>query len=196
MTTVDNKSFVTGLYREILGRNPEKSGLEHHLKLLDGGMSREEMRAAIMASKEKQLKDAREADNAPQAKPRKDRAPRRRGDGSDLPLPKEPAGPGKPGVVRDGPGGFLWKPVSDSDGKLAVLLPEKLTNNARAAYLEGPDGTKLEDGRYAGNGNGGREHFRFRKQGGAYPPGTTVVVVTQDGTTVRFTVKDTGARND
>ncbi|MCC6221755.1 MAG: hypothetical protein IT291_11000, partial [Deltaproteobacteria bacterium] len=35
-------------------------------------------------------------------------------------------GPSSTGNAQDGSGGFLWKPVSESDGKLVVLLPTEL----------------------------------------------------------------------
>lgn len=90
----------------------------------------------------------------------------------------------------------LFKPVSDSDGKAVVLsaskgqqakfyeaLPTGDLQDANLQYLH-LDGTitqwavkrpghkkgrLIEAGRYSGNGNGGREHWRFKKPGGEYP---------------------------
>lgn len=139
----DDEAFVKGLYKEILGRNPEKSGLEHHLKLLKGGMSREEMRNAILNSQEKKNLDARRGGKPGKPTPGGPGRPGSGGPGrpaSDG--PGVPAGPGRnppegqrgkgpdkvPDVAkalksRDGGGGFLWKPISDTRGKLAILLP-------------------------------------------------------------------------
>lgn len=169
--------FVRGLYRSILGREAEQAGFEHHMKLLAGGMTREQMTAAIMGSQERKNLEAGRRPSGPAR-------------------PGGPGNPGKPGVVRDGPGGFLWKPVSDSTGKLAVLLPPQYAGVAQAAYLVGPDGERLEKGQDGGVGNGDRQHYRFSKPGGKYPPGTTVVVELANGETATWTVKNTNHRND
>lgn len=68
-------------------------------------------------------------------------------------------GGGKGGNPIDAPAGFLWKPQSDSTGKLAVLYP---ANMGRGCTVNGESGT------YAGIGNGSRVHYRFPKPGGAY----------------------------
>jgi hypothetical protein len=95
-----------------------------------------------------------------------------------------------------GDAGFLFKPVSDSDGKLAVLLPPRLTGLATAVRLLSPTGDILENGRYTGNGNGGREHFRFNKPGGSYPDGLTVEVTLRTGDVVRYVIQETSARDE
>lgn len=92
--------------------------------------------------------------------------------------------------------GFLFKPVSDSDKKLAVLLPPRLTGLATGVRLVGPDGDILETGRYTGNGNGGREHFRFNKPGGDYPDGLTVEVLLRTGEVVRYLIEESSERNE
>lgn len=90
----------------------------------------------------------------------------------------------------------LYKPQSDSDGKAVVLtltpgvkaklyeaLPTGQLQDAKIEYkhkdgrivqwnVKRPahrKGKLIEVGRYAGNGNGGREHWRFSKPGEAYP---------------------------
>ncbi len=95
-----------------------------------------------------------------------------------------------------GDAGFLFKPVSDSDGKLAVLLPPRLTGLAQSVRLLSPSGEVLETGRYSGNGNGGREHFRFTKPGAGYPDGLTVEVTLQGGSIVRYIIEETSQRNE
>jgi hypothetical protein len=95
-----------------------------------------------------------------------------------------------------GAGGFLFKPVSDSDKKLAILLPPKLSGLVDTVRLVGPDGSILETGRYGGNGNGGREHFRFSKPGGDYPDGLTVEVRLKTGELVKYLIKDTSQRTE
>lgn len=92
--------------------------------------------------------------------------------------------------------GFLFKPISDSDGKLAILLPPRLTGLAQGVRLMSPSGELLETGRYSGNGNGDREHFRFTKPGGGYPDGLTVEVLIKGGEIVRYTIDETSERNE
>lgn len=69
------------------------------------------------------------------------------------------------------PIGFLWKPVSDSTGKLAVLLPQS---------TRGFVTVNGESGSWGGVGNGNRAHYRFSKPGAAY--GNDVPCVTSMGT--------------
>jgi hypothetical protein len=92
-------------------------------------------------------------------------------------------------------GQFLWKPVSDKDGKLAVLLPSHMTGKVKDVTIYSPDGkTVIEKGKDAGVGNGDREHFRFSKPGGKYPDGAIVLVTLDDGTKRQMTIKKTEDR--
>ena len=74
-------------------------------------------------------------------------------------------GGSKGGNPISAPAGFLWKPVSDSTGKLAVLVPER---SRSSCIVNG------ESGAWGGIGNGSRAHYRFSKPGGAYGDGVTV----------------------
>jgi hypothetical protein len=100
------------------------------------------------------------------------------------------------GTSEAGSAGFLFKPVSDSDGKLAVLLPTRLAGMVKGVTLVGPNGEVLEKGRYTGNGNGGRDHFRFSKSGGRYPDGLTVQVTLMNDEVVRYIIRETSERNE
>jgi len=92
-------------------------------------------------------------------------------------------------------GGFLWKPTSDKNGDLVVLLPKKLTGKVQEVRVLSPDGKKtLGKGKYSGVGNGDREHFRFSKPGSRYPDGALVYIKLDDGTTRHVTIKDTSKR--
>ncbi len=115
----------------------------------------------------------------------------------DEPSAGKSAGPDTGGHVSEpGAGGFLFKPISDSDGRLAILLPPKLTGLVSGCRLVGPDGKEIESGRYSGNGNGGRDHFRFSRAGGGYPDGLRVEVTLKTGEIVRYLIRETSQRTE
>lgn len=92
-------------------------------------------------------------------------------------------------------GGFLWKPVSDKNGDLVVLLPKNMTSKVQEVRVLSADGkTTLETGRYSGIGNGNREHFRFSQPGSSYPDGSIVLIQLNDGTTRHIKIKETSKR--
>ena len=99
-----------------------------------------------------------------------------------------------PGAPTIGDQGFLYKPVSDSDGKLAILLPSRLSGLIAGVQLFDPAGKLLDSGRYGGNGNGGRDHYRFSKAGGSYPDGVTVEVSLKTGEKLRYPIGDSSQR--
>lgn len=103
-----------------------------------------------------------------------------------------------PGIAAatGGDAGFLFKPVSESDGKLVVLLPSRLTGLVSGVSLVGPDGQVLESGRYRGVGNEGREHFRFNKPGGQYANGSTIQAKLVTGEIVRYLISNTSQRTE
>ena len=75
-----------------------------------------------------------------------------------------------------GSGGFLWKPKSESDGRLVVLLPASLRGKVSGCSVNG------ENGRFAGDThNGRRPHYRFSKAGGGYGSNIKVVARTTSG---------------
>lgn len=72
----------------------------------------------------------------------------------------------------DGPNGFLWKPVSDSNGNAVVLFPSNLRAR-KAKFVK--NGVVIEKPYYSGNGNGGRDHFRSRNSPSFFPENFTVM---------------------
>lgn len=93
--------------------------------------------------------------------------------------------------------GFLWKPVSDSDGKLAILLPSAISEEVVDVKLLSPDHSKvLATGRFTGIGNGDRAHFRFAKPGDGYPAGLIVQATLKDGTTFEHRISRPNSRNE
>jgi hypothetical protein len=99
------------------------------------------------------------------------------------------------GSAIDGGGGFLFKPISDSDGKLAILSTERLAGKISEVVLKLGD-KEIETGRYTGNGNGGRDHFRFSKSGGNYPKDLVVEMVLKNGERVKYDIPDPSRRYD
>lgn len=98
-------------------------------------------------------------------------------------------------ALKKNNGEFLWKPESDKDGKLAILLPKKLTGKVKNVRVLSPDGSKvLERGKFSGVGNGDREHFRFSKSGSGFPDGAIVVITMEDGTKRHIKIKETSDR--
>jgi hypothetical protein len=104
-------------------------------------------------------------------------------------------GTGAPASEAGG-AGFLFKPVSESDGKLVVLLPPRLAGLVKSVSLLGPNGEVIETGRYTGNGNGGRDHYRFSRAGGQYQDGLTVQATLATGELVRYIIRETSQRTE
>lgn len=90
--------------------------------------------------------------------------------------------------------GFLWKPESDKDGKLVVLLPSEISNDARRVVVRDANGDVVARGQPTGIGNGDRAHFRFDRKGGSFVGPVTVEATLRDGSTRAFRVKDPSRR--
>lgn len=73
--------------------------------------------------------------------------------------------------------GFLWKPISESDGNLVVLMPSHMAGEIKSLKLRDSSGAELEEGRFSGNANGGRDHFRFLLPGRDYGDATLHVAL-------------------
>ncbi len=107
-----------------------------------------------------------------------------------------PASPKGPSVFINAPAGFLWKPNSGSTGKLAILLPPGMSGRVSSLRVVSPTGGLIENGKGAGVGNGGREHFRFSKPGQDFPPGSKVEITLKTGQTVSYTIPNPSIRNE
>lgn len=80
-----------------------------------------------------------------------------------------------------GSGGFIWKPVSESNGNLVVLLPSQYRGKVSSCKIT-KGGKTLESGSFSGDThNGNRPHYRFSKPGAGYGSGLTVVAATSSG---------------
>ncbi len=92
-------------------------------------------------------------------------------------------------------GGFVWKPVSESDGRLVVLLPASLRRNVERCWIASAGGAEIETGRFAGdNHNGNRPHYRFSKPGSGYGANIQVVARLKSGGTERWAIPNGASR--
>lgn len=64
-------------------------------------------------------------------------------------------------------GGMVWKPTSEGDGKLVVLLQPGVPNVG--ASVADATGNIVASGRYSGHTNGNRATYRFAAPGRSYP---------------------------
>ena len=93
-----------------------------------------------------------------------------------------------------GAGGFLWKPISDSNGNLVVLMPSEISSEVDSVVIKDKNGNVLETGKFSAIANGGRAHFRFSKPGSAYGQSVTVEAKLKNGRVCTFQVNDTSKR--
>ncbi len=96
------------------------------------------------------------------------------------------------------PGGgseqFLWKPVSENDGRLVVLLPSSLRGRVTSCTLTSASAGTVS-GNFAGDvHNGRRPHYRFSSPGAAYGNNITVRATLNDGTSQTWSVPDGAQR--
>ncbi len=113
-----------------------------------------------------------------------------------------PSGPTPSGTQElDGSGGFLWKPESESNGNLVVLLPTILRDMLERVEIHSslpPDATTLiEEGSFAGDeDNGNRPHYRFEKPGAEYGSDLHIVAYKNDGETITWPISNGADRHD
>jgi hypothetical protein len=91
---------------------------------------------------------------------------------------------------------FLWKPKSESDGNLVVLLPS--SESARSVTISGPNvnQTVNKGGRNGKRANGQREHFRFGQSGESMKGPVQVTVQTENGQSKTMTIANPAQRNE
>ncbi len=77
-----------------------------------------------------------------------------------------------------GPTGIIWKPVSEGDHKLAIVLPQHYS--APTLTVRGMSGAVIDTGNYIGRTNGNRPTYRFGRAGGGYPTPCILRVGTAD----------------
>lgn len=90
--------------------------------------------------------------------------------------------------------GFLWKPISESDGKLVTLMPNSLTGHVKQVNVLDKSGNVVDVGRFAGNANGGRDHFRFNVEGPSVGLGSYLELTLDTGELVKIDIPDPAQR--
>lgn len=104
-----------------------------------------------------------------------------------------PSGSSAAASSGGGGGGFVWKPVSEGDGRLVVLLPSSYVGRVSGVTIR-RGGSVLESGRFAGNTNGNRPTYRFSKPGAGYGTGLTAVATLRTGGSVSWNIPNGGSR--
>lgn len=102
------------------------------------------------------------------------------------------------GTYVDGSEGFLFKPVTNNEGNLAVMFSQSWTNNLAAVRLLDQNGNLVEQGvrKPEGISETGREKFTFSKKGSSYPSNINVEVQFKDGSLQMFNIPDPSKRYD
>ncbi len=96
----------------------------------------------------------------------------------------------------DGADGFVYKPESEKNGNLVILLPAQMAGEVAELLLKDENGNEVENGQDYGYANGGRQHFRFDKPGADYPSNLTVEVRMSDGSIVEYKIPNPSERYD
>ena len=100
--------------------------------------------------------------------------------------------------VAAGSPNFLWKPASESDGKLVVLFPSSLREkDVQGIEIRTADGRVDRPRSTSQTGaNGDRIHARFSGSGASYGNDARVVMIMKDGGTRSWTIPRGAARLD
>lgn len=93
-----------------------------------------------------------------------------------------------------GGNGFLYKPVSESNGNLVVLLPSSMRRNVQLVQLLDSSKNILETGDAKDAFEDGRPIFRFDKPGASYPDGLVVRVSLDNGEMKEYKIPDSSKR--
>jgi len=89
---------------------------------------------------------------------------------------------------------FLWKPISEGDGNLVVILPASLAGNVELLSISGSFGTEVGESEEVSNG--AHPTFRFDSPGASYGANITVQAVLSSGGVQTWTVPSGGTRNE
>ncbi len=90
--------------------------------------------------------------------------------------------------------GFLFKPVSEKNGNLVVLLPTSMSGQIANVSLVDDTGQVIERGDESGDFDDGRPLFRFDQAGGSYPQNIAVTVTMLDGSEKQYNIANPSQR--
>ncbi|HMO79081.1 MAG TPA: hypothetical protein PKA96_02780, partial [Candidatus Paceibacterota bacterium] len=96
---------------------------------------------------------------------------------------------------QSGSSTFLWKPESENDGKLVVLLPSSLRGDINKVCIKNINLEVIECGRFTGDtANGRRPHYRFSKPGAGYGGPILLVAELKNGQTRTWSIRNGAMR--
>ena len=94
-------------------------------------------------------------------------------------------------------GGFLWKPRSESNGRLVILLPTQYRRQVSSQFVADGDGNVLETGVFTTDEhNGDRPHFRYSRPGASFGNNVYAVADLTGGGTVHWPIPNGAARTE
>lgn len=88
---------------------------------------------------------------------------------------------------------FVYKPVSERNGNLVVLLPSSLPESSQVSLVDA-NGNVLETGSFAERGNGNRATYQFGKPGSQYGSNVSVQITDPSGSTSLMPIGQGGQR--
>lgn len=128
-----NADYVVGLYRELLGREPDADGMLAHLKGLEGGNTREQLRDVFLTSDEYRTKTATPATPTPTPPPSVP-AP-----GVPAPAPRTYPEPGPALSTVPPRPEYLDIPIDRSNGSAAVLSAARWVRANKPEFFDKGD---------------------------------------------------------
>jgi hypothetical protein len=152
----------------------DTSTTEEIVAALDAGVRKEELRLAYTLAQA--AMDAKE-----DPKPDQVNTP-------VVPSPEIPGHVEPATISTDGDQTFLWKPKSDSNGKLVVIFPASFNGRLSNVAVNGERGT------FSSVANGNRSHYRFGKTGSAYSAPAKITATIDGKTAWSTTVNSPGLR--
>lgn len=89
---------------------------------------------------------------------------------------------------------FSWKEVA-SDGNLAVLVPQPMSDNIKGVNVYDSNGTLVTSGKYSKITGDNRAVYRFAKPGSEYGKNLDVVINYKNGNMIAYHIPDGGQRH-
>lgn len=90
--------------------------------------------------------------------------------------------------------GLIWKPASNSNGDVVIILNSSLENKIDSITLYDKNGSKIEETNVDRLDDDNRSIIFFDKPGSAYPDNMTIQVALSDGDEIQYLVKDPANR--